>query len=385
MNQTLNLGEIQFYWRVTDKPNVPTNVVPNFLPFEFTFEESTQLVRQKKYQVILDALEKIYLEEFNVGYLQEGHDLAEGYGNDVLKFVNKSVTNYLPNAKRILEVGCGGGYMLNKFRAMGLEVMGVDPSPIAVTKGVEFKYDVIKDFYPTKQTFEKVDIIFHYDVLEHIENHIDFLKEHKRDLTDNGMIVFAVPDDTECLAVGDISMVIHEHINYFDKESLANTVSKAGFEVLDVQKSNHGGVLYCAARKINGDGNYQDKSGIEKFENFITEHQLFRKRITDYIDTILADENNVLGIYIALRVAPYLTKYKDSNRIRFFDDDSGLHHKYYDGYNVTIENMNDLVAKPVTHLLIATHSFGKIIHSKVVEKVSYPIEITLLNDFIKHN
>lgn len=385
MNQTLNLGEIQFYWRVTTKPNVPQNVVPDFLPFEFTFEESTQLVRQKKNQVVLDALQKIYLEEFNVGYLQEGHDLAEGYGNDVLKFVTKSVKDYLPSAKRILEVGCGGGYMLNKFRKMGLDVMGVDPSPIAVTKGKEFNYEVVKDFYPTKQTFQKVDIIFHYDVLEHIENHIDFLSEHKRDLYDNGMIVFAVPDDTECLSVGDVSMVIHEHINYFDKDSLANTVSKAGFEVLEIQKSNHGGVLYCAARKLNGGNNFVDKSGSEKFENFIQEHQLFRKRITDYFDKVLSDSNNVLGIYIALRVAPYLSKYKNNKNIRFFDDDSGLHLKYYDGYVIPIENMNDLVEKPVTHLLIASHSFGKIIRSKVQERLNSPIEITLLTDFINHD
>lgn len=385
MKQTLNLGEIQFYWRVTDKPNTPKNVVPDFLPFEFTFEESTQLIRQKKNQVILDALEKIYLEEFNVGYLQEGHALAEGYGNDVLAFVNKTVKQHIPNAKRILEVGCGGGYMLNKFRAMGLEVMGVDPSPIAVVKGKEFGYEVIKDFYPTKQTFNKVDIIFHYDVLEHIENHVEFLKEHKKDLNDNGLIVFAVPDDTECLQIGDISMVIHEHINYFDKESLANTVSKAGFEVLDVQKSNHGGVLYCAARKLNNDGNYKDKTGMAKFEHFINEHQTFRSKITNYIDEILGDEKNTLGIYIALRVAPYLTKYKNNPRLRFFDDDPGLHNKYYDGYQVPIENMQDLIDKPLTHLFIATHSFGAKIQARVKENIKYPVQVKLLNDFINHN
>src|ERR1043165_4724775 len=112
MSRTLNLGEIQFYWRVTEKPNEPKNVVPDFLPFEFVFDESTQLIRQKKDQVILDALEKIYLEEFNVGYLKEGHALAEGYGNDVLRFVKDTIQNHLPNAKRLLEVGCGGGYML---------------------------------------------------------------------------------------------------------------------------------------------------------------------------------------------------------------------------------------------------------------------------------
>lgn len=381
MDRTLNLGEIQFYWRVTERPNEPKNVVPDFLPFEFVFDEGTQLIRQKKNQIILDALEKIYLEEFNVGYLQEGHALAEGYGNDVLRFVNETIQKHLPNAKRLLEVGCGGGYMLNKFRGMGLEVMGVDPSPVAVNKGKEFGYQVIKDFYPSKQTFDKVDIIFHYDVLEHIEDPVAFLSSHKGDLTDNGMIVFAVPDDTECLDIGDVSMVIHEHINYFDKDSLKNNVEKAGFEVLDIQRSNYGGVLYCAARKSNS-VNYTEKKGSDKFDKFIKCNQGFKAGILNYIDSVLKDGDQTLGIYIALRVAPYLTKYKNSDKLRFFDDDPGLHGKYYDGFKIPIENMDDLVNKPLSHLFIATHSFGEKIETKLKQRTQHPMQIKQLKDFI---
>jgi len=380
--KTLDLGEIQFYWRVADHHQTPKNVVPDFLPFEFTFEESTQLIRQKKNQVILDALEKIYLEEFNVGYLQEGHAMAEGYGNDIINYVEKAIANYIPDAKRLLEVGCGGGYMLNKFRKRGLTVMGVDPSPIAVDKGKEFNYEVIKDFYPSEQGFEKVDIIFHYDVLEHIENHIDFIRAHKKDLNDNGVIMFAVPDDTHCLEIGDVSMVIHEHINYFDKESLKNTVEKGGFKVLDIQQSNYGGVLYCVAQKVESDDHYVDKKGDEKFTEFIRKAESFKTNIKNYIDEVLADPKNTLGVYIALRLCPYLTNYKDNKNIRFFDDDPNLRGKFYDGYHVPVENMNDIAEKPLTHLFIASHSFGNKILARLNEKVNYPIAIKTFKDFI---
>jgi 2-polyprenyl-3-methyl-5-hydroxy-6-metoxy-1,4-benzoquinol methylase len=380
--KTLDLGEIQFYWRVAEQHQTPKNVVPDFLPFEFIFEESTQLIRQKKNKVVLDSLEKIYLEEFNVGYLQEGHAMAEGYGNDISNYVEKAIVEYIPNAKRLLEVGCGGGYMLNKFRKMGLTVMGVDPSPIAVDKGVEFNYEVIKDFYPSKQTFEKVDIIFHYDVLEHIENHIDFIRAHKKDLNDNGVIMFAVPDDTHCLNIGDVSMVIHEHINYFDKESLKNTVEKGGFKVLEIQQSNYGGVLYCVAQKLESDDDYVDKKGDEKFTTFILKAESFNVSIKSYIDAVLSDPKNSLGVYIALRLCPYLTKYKDNKNIRFFDDDPNLRGKFYDGYNVPVESMNDIAEKTLTHLFIASHSFGDKILTRLKEKVNYPIEIKQFKDFI---
>tara|TARA_B110000046_G_C13025897_1_gene414082 strand:- start:3538 stop:4686 length:1149 start_codon:yes stop_codon:yes gene_type:complete len=381
MSQDVELGKIQFYWRTTDGYNLPKNVVPDFLPFCFAFDESTQLIRQKTNKVVLDALETIYLEEFNVGYLQEGHALAESYGNDVFKFVESAIKNHFTDANKILEIGCGGGYMLNKFkRELGLEIIGVDPSPVAVKTGEKFGYEVIKEFYPPTQTIDKVDIIFHYDVLEHIDKPYEFLKSHKTNLTDNGLIIFAVPDDTECIEAGDASMVIHEHINYFDKNSLKNVVEKSGFDVLDIQQSNHGGVLYCAARKIEGH-NFVPLVGRQKYESFSTKYEVFRKNITSYIDTILEDENNSLGIYIALRVTPYITKYSNNKRIRFFDDDPGIHGKYYDGYDIPVENMEDLQQKPLTHIIVASHSFGELIGSKVAANITYPIEVKLLNEF----
>lgn len=383
MKKTYSLGDIQFYWRFTKQPNFPKNVVPDFLPFEFTFEESTQLIRQKTTKTVLDALHTIYLEEFNVGYLQEGHALAESYGNDVVAFVNKVCQSYPHKLKKIAEVGCGGGYMLNKFRKNGFDIVGIDPSPIAVDAGEKFNYEVIKDFYPVQNNIQKFDVIFHYDVLEHIDNPIAFLKAHAKDLSQNGLIIFAVPNDTHCIEVGDASMVIHEHINYFDHQSLRLIVEASGFDIISIENSNYGGVLYCAAKISNKKQERALNYESQKFDQFIFKLNQFKNKLITYVKMIEIKEGNQLGVYIPLRIFPYLSDFISNSKlkVRFFDDDPGVYGKYYDGFNISIENFEDLKKTPVTHIIVASHVFGEKIKNKILSNLSEGIEVKTLADF----
>jgi hypothetical protein len=51
--------------------------------------------------------------------------------------------------------------------------------------------------------------------------------------------------------------------------------------------------------------------------------------------------------------------------IRFFDDNPGIHGHYFDGFHVPVENMSELVRKPVTHLLILSFQFGEKIRENI--------------------
>ena len=46
-------------------------------------------------------------------------------------------------------------------------------------------------------------------------------------------------------------MVWHEHISYFDHESLRNILIKAGFTDVVIKKSSYGGLLYGYGIKAN--------------------------------------------------------------------------------------------------------------------------------------
>ena len=52
------------------------------------------------------------------------------------------------------------------------------------------------------------------------------------------MIAFAVPDCTESVERGDLSMVIHEHMNYFEMASLRRLVESADFKVERIERAS---------------------------------------------------------------------------------------------------------------------------------------------------
>ncbi len=359
--------KIQFYYRNTAQFNTPVNIIPDFVDFEIAFDESLQLIIQKRNSQTLAFLDTIYREDFNVGYLQEGHDLAIKYGTDFIDFIISSIAHSNPNAKRISEIGAGGCYILRKLKEKGFEVVAIDPSPIAHEKGKEFGIEVVPEFYPSDNYIPKSDVIIHYDVLEHIEDTQKFLESNRTELNDGGLVVFAVPDCTDNIKTGDISMFIHQHLNYFDSESLTNLMKSAGFDVMNIIKSNYGGVLYCCAKKVEKQ-RYEKKIGLEKFNSFTNRKNKNIDRVKSFIDEGFSNTNS-LGIYIPLRSIAYLSRLQVFENFRFFDDDKGIYKKYFDGFNIPVENRSDLISKPVSHLLIMSYAFGDIIKTEILKEI----------------
>ena len=313
--------------------------------------------------------------------MQEGHALAEAYGGDFIACIENAIQRFNPGTRRISEIGAGGCYLLKKLKEMGYETSAIDPSPVAIQKGEEFGIEVVPEFYPAKTAMPRSDLIMHYDVLEHVDEPSEFLRNHLADLNPSGLIAFAVPDCSPYIAFGDVSMILHEHLNYFDEESLYNVVEAAGFEVLSLEKGGYGGVLFCVARASAGK-RFEPKSGTAKFEGWIDRVQRIRSLVADFIEQGTSPEHT-LGCYVPLRAIPYLSMAGVTEGVRFFDDDPGIHHKHFDGFPVPVENMDDLKGNPVTHLLVLSVAFGEKIRQRINKEISgHEMEITCLSDFI---
>ena len=56
------------------------------------------------------------------------------------------------------------------------------------------------------------------------------MQDVKSVLKDNGKIFLSVPDCEPYLHAGDISLLLHEHWNYFTKETLETFVRENGLE-----------------------------------------------------------------------------------------------------------------------------------------------------------
>ena len=81
------------------------------------------------------------------------------------------------------------------------------------------------------------DVIAAFEVLEHIFNPGDFVQTAHGYLKSNGLIFISCPsaDGFDVQTLGTVSDTIdHEHVNYFNPESLRHLLEARGFEVVEV-------------------------------------------------------------------------------------------------------------------------------------------------------
>jgi 2-polyprenyl-3-methyl-5-hydroxy-6-metoxy-1,4-benzoquinol methylase len=380
MVESFKLGEIPFYWRVKKTADQLPADIPARLPFAFSFIEDLQLVIQERNPTVLRWLERVYKEDANVGYLQEGHALAESYGGEFIEFFRRASALLPKPPISAADIGCGGVYLLQRVREQGLKVKGIDPSPVTAAAGRKAGIEIVPDFYPSTALTECFDVLFHYDVLEHVEDPVAFLRAHHANLSSHGALIFAVPDCSHHIELGDVSMLLHEHLNYFDSESLSNVVRAAGFEPLLLEPASHGGVLLCCA--VPKKGGSTEKILIRsasKFQIFLTKAKAALQRFAGLTSKSIDGE---LGLYVPIRSFPYLSQLPPETRVRFFDDDPGLRGRYFDGFDIAIENRDDLLAKPPKQVMICSLVFGNKIAERLREKRIGNLDILMWSDLV---
>ena len=198
-------------------------------------------------------------------------------------------------------------------------------------------------------------------------------------MSKNGLIIISLPDCNEGIEKGEISMTMHQHLNYFDKEGLKNTVEAAGLEVLTIDIAKYGGSLYCCARNLP-ENKYVNKSGKVKFEQFNEIIDRNIQKVIDEIKPVLEDSSKTVGFYVPLRTLPYISILGKYDGFRFFDDTHHWYQRAFDGVEVYIENFNDLKNNPVTDLYIMSLTFGDVIKNKVANEIPEIKNIKVLRE-----
>ena len=135
---------------------------------------------------------------------------------------------------KMLEPGCGRGEFLNNFKDLGLEAVGVDISPEAVTyeQGLDVK---LCDIENEKLPFEDnvFDIVYSKSFIEHLYYPEKYLEEAFRVLKPGGILLTLVPDweSNYKIYFDDFT-----HRTPFTKTALEDAYSMYGFKKVEVFK-----------------------------------------------------------------------------------------------------------------------------------------------------
>ena len=158
---------------------------------------------------------------------------------------------------RILDVGCGTGYLLHLLKNVGMtDLMGVDQSCVAAEIGINrYKIDIeVESIFNFKN--RNFDCILLCHVLEHIVDISNFIIIVDRLLAKNGIIYIEVPDALQFgnfidpqhsgSSIYEPDVFTHftpEHINYFTPNSLRNLMFRFGFEEIFCESDPLGVVI----------------------------------------------------------------------------------------------------------------------------------------------
>jgi SAM-dependent methyltransferase len=165
-----------------------------------------------------------------------------------------------PPGARLLEVGCGFGFGLDfARRALGWEVLGLDPSPFAAAGRHQFGLPIESRYLTPDDAALRgqFDMVMASEVIEHVASPPDFVRTLWAALREGGTLVLTTPDidaarpDTpRGLLVPLLS--VGYHLVLQSAASLAALLREAGFTTVVVRRSGGASLVAWGHRGAAG-------------------------------------------------------------------------------------------------------------------------------------
>jgi 2-polyprenyl-3-methyl-5-hydroxy-6-metoxy-1,4-benzoquinol methylase len=161
--------------------------------------------------------------------------------------INQGIKQYIPENKKILDVGGGFGALAEEFQKKNNIVCNIDSSELAIQeskkRNIESYVADITDSasLPNEISGKKFDVLVFADILEHVHDPFSVLKIYDNFLAENGRVIISVPNiATWTVRTGllfgnftytDTGNLDRTHIRFFTKKSLKKMIRAVGYEI----------------------------------------------------------------------------------------------------------------------------------------------------------
>lgn len=162
--------------------------------------------------------------------------------------------------RKLLDVGCGDGQLLQTAADAGWDGVGIDLSEAAVDLCRRRRLDVSNtDFFDRALDTRRFDVIVMSELVEHVPAPQRFLSRAESLLEPGGVLYLTTPNFGSLARrmLGGRWSVIHpEHIGYFEPSTLRDMVQReTGLRALEVEARNIAPSTFVAwARGLRGQG-----------------------------------------------------------------------------------------------------------------------------------
>lgn len=183
-------------------------------------------------------LNKHYSQEYYFGqeyfdYIQDRKAIERNFQKriDVLG-------KYFSKQSKCLEIGCAYGFFLHLMQGRVKSITGYDVSEDAI----KYARETLKTSAYNKDFLEvpskDIDVIFMWDVIEHLRNPDEYVAKIAKSLKKNGRLILTTGDVGSFMAQkrGSKWRMIHPptHLFYFSTDSIKKLLGKHGLEIVSI-------------------------------------------------------------------------------------------------------------------------------------------------------
>lgn len=193
----------------------------------------------------------------------------------------------------VIEIASNDGYLLQYFKELGVEVLGVEPSREVADESIKRQIPTVVDFFGEDLAIrlaqeKKPRLVVANNVLAHVPNLHDFIKGLSILIADDGIITLEFPHINSLIKNTQFDTIYHEHYSYLSLNSITQIFEKYRLSIFDVESlQTHGGSLRIYVSKSNL--NFQLSPSVERImkeESLIDPREtwvreMLQKRVSD--------------------------------------------------------------------------------------------------------
>jgi 2-polyprenyl-3-methyl-5-hydroxy-6-metoxy-1,4-benzoquinol methylase len=167
----------------------------------------------------------------------------------MLLFANK----YKLTNKKIIEIGCAKGDMLDIIEEAKMKAYGLEHSLASVTIAHNKGRKVIRGFIDDLDKIENAPFqgFMCFNYLEHIPNPKSVINKIYNNLDADGVGLVTVPNLNYLLATKSLYEFVADHLSYFTIDTLKNAFEDNGFNVLECDLINNENDILIIVKKAS--------------------------------------------------------------------------------------------------------------------------------------